>query len=106
VTLERARFKRRKKRIYKYLVETKGEHCATCGRDGKLTIDHITSLIAGGDNDFSNFQLLCGPCHRRKDKTEKTGRGKVYRKRNRRAALGHWQPLSSKEWKAQRQERG
>ncbi len=102
VSLMRFRFKKRKRRIYDYLVKTNGERCATCGREDKLTIDHMQSLVAGGDNDFSNFQLLCDPCHRRKDKTEKIGRGKVYRKRNRRAALGHWQQMSSKEWKRAR----
>ncbi len=95
----RARFHRRKKRIYKYMVKTKGEHCVKCERKGKMTIDHIKSIVAGGDNDYSNFQFLCDPCHRKKDKTEKTGRGKKWRKRERRAALGHWQIPMKSEWK-------
>ncbi len=88
----RARFARRKKGIYKYLVKRKGEKCAKCGVEGKMTIDHIQRITDGGDNDYKNFQLLCPPCHRAKDKMEKIGAGKRHRKRAKRAALGHWQP--------------
>jgi len=98
----RARFNRRKKGIYAHLAKTRGEQCADCETKVRmLTIDHIKSLCAGGDNEFENFQLLCAPCHQRKDKMEKTGRGKRYRKRNRRAALGYWQTSTKtkKEWK-------
>jgi len=99
MALMRNRFKRAKKKIYEYLAETHGERCADCKADRMLTIDHIKSLCEGGDNEFENFQLLCAPCHQRKDKMEKTGRGKRHRRRNRRAALGYWQTSTKKEWK-------
>ncbi|NJK99899.1 MAG: HNH endonuclease [Spirulinaceae cyanobacterium RM2_2_10] len=43
--------------------------CQSCGKQGQcvgLQIDHIIPLALGGSNDLSNFQVLCGPCNRRK----------------------------------------
>ena len=33
----------------------------------ELTIDHIIPLISGGKNEKSNLQLICKPCHDKKD---------------------------------------
>lgn len=41
-----------------------GECCLRCGsRPASLTVDHVTPLSAGGRNDISNLQPLCGPCN-------------------------------------------
>ena len=57
--------------------------CASCGRVAAVLeggewkvrggeVDHIVKLRDGGDDSASNLQLLCIPCHRRKDR--ETGR--------------------------------
>ena len=44
--------------------------CAYCGATAGLTLDHIIPRVYGGSNEFSNLQLLCGPCHLAKSKKE------------------------------------
>lgn len=42
--------------------------CASCGaslKDG-FHRDHRVPLVAGGSNDITNIDLLCGPCNLRK----------------------------------------
>ncbi len=34
------------------------------------TLDHIVDLAKGGTNDYSNFQLICLICNRKKNKKE------------------------------------
>ena len=45
--------------------------CQSCVRAGKLStatqVDHITPLIAGGTDAYSNLEAICDDCH--KDKT-------------------------------------
>jgi 5-methylcytosine-specific restriction endonuclease McrA len=70
-----------RKRRYTALVKAKGEKCAECGDTPQrkasghlpLTVDHIQSLSNGGDNDLSNMQLLCKPCHVMKSRFEGDG---------------------------------
>lgn len=40
--------------------------CAICGRETKLTKDHIMPLSKGGDNYISNIQPLCRNCNSKK----------------------------------------
>lgn len=40
--------------------------CAVCGARGARQVDHVKPRRAGGDDSFSNMQLLCHPCHSRK----------------------------------------
>lgn len=40
--------------------------CAACGRYGRVEIDHIVPLWAGGRSDPDNLRPLCVECHRGK----------------------------------------
>ena len=40
-----------------------GKRCAICGDNGRLTIDHIIPLKAGGQHVARNIQFLCHPCN-------------------------------------------
>lgn len=43
--------------------------CMYCGIKAEMTyfdVDHKTPVARGGSNRFSNYQLLCSPCNRRK----------------------------------------
>lgn len=42
-----------------------------------LELDHKIALHVGGDNDFSNLQLLCNACHRTKTSKEQSARLKA-----------------------------
>ncbi len=80
-------FKLRRKNIYKTLVNSEGEVCAYCGHERGLTIDHILGVAKGGKpakhDDYSNFQLLCPPCHRDKSEAEETSSAKEAFERHR-----------------------
>lgn len=44
--------------------------CLACGQQGRLTVDHVVPLSAGGSNRIDNLQPLCKPCNSSKgDKT-------------------------------------
>ncbi len=48
-----------------------GNACLACGSTKRLSVDHIIAWSAGGSNDDSNLQILCGPCNTRKaDRTQ------------------------------------
>lgn len=40
--------------------------CAGCGKQTKLTVDHIMPIYLGGSSNIENLQLLCMPCNRSK----------------------------------------
>ena len=37
--------------------------CSVCWGVGALHLDHIVPKSKGGLNDYTNYQLLCGPCN-------------------------------------------
>ncbi len=39
------------------------DRCLACGKQCKLTADHIVPVSRGGSGDISNIQPLCGPCN-------------------------------------------
>ncbi len=43
-----------------------GNVCVCCGRAGRLTIDHIIPIVAGGTSNIENLQPLCKTCNCRK----------------------------------------
>lgn len=61
---------RRKKNLRFILACHDGKRCKHCGfRNFKnLSVDHIVPRIFGGTDDLENLQILCRPCHNRKDK--------------------------------------
>lgn len=51
----------------RYLViRRSGFRCHYCGATGKLEVDHIIPLAAGGTNDMSNLVAACPHCNRSK----------------------------------------
>jgi len=40
--------------------------CPTCGRNRRLTVDHIIPQVFGGDNSPENLRFLCEPCNTRR----------------------------------------
>jgi len=40
--------------------------CLACGREVKLTVDHVIPLSKNGTNDIDNIQPLCRSCNARK----------------------------------------
>jgi 5-methylcytosine-specific restriction protein A len=56
--------------------------CVKCGAKGRIEVDHIQPLRAGGAAfDLSNLQCLCPACHARKTRIE-IGLGRDDPKRN------------------------
>jgi len=53
-----------------WLCEKFDYRCLCCGKQVKLTEDHIQSLFCGGSDYIENIQPLCGPCNSRKHTKE------------------------------------
>lgn len=56
-----------------------GNRCVCCGKQGKVTKDHIVPVSRGGSDDITNIQPLCIACNKSKftrDRDYRT-RGKV-----------------------------
>ena len=48
------------------IFERDGAKCKNCGRQDKLTIDHIIPTSKGGTNEEINLQVLCERCNKKK----------------------------------------
>lgn len=48
---------------FEELKEYFGHRCAYCGKQGKLTMDHVEPLTLGGAHDISNIVPACFPCN-------------------------------------------
>lgn len=46
-----------------YIFERDGHKCLKCQATSNLTIDHVTSLVHGGQNHVTNYQTLCKKCN-------------------------------------------
>ena len=53
-------------KIFKQLCHKYKFSCVQCGKKDNLSIDHITPVSKGGADEFSNLQLMCMPCNRKK----------------------------------------
>lgn len=51
---------------WRAIKERYGYVCLACGKQTRLTMDHIAPLSRGGRHDPSNIQPLCMPCNHRK----------------------------------------
>ena len=61
------RWKRTRRRI----LEKNGYRCQSCGRPGRLEVDHIRPIWRGGSPwDPDNLQTLCRACHVHKTSRE------------------------------------
>lgn len=45
--------------------------CRQCGSAGRVEVDHVVPVAAGGEPyDLNNLQVLCRPCHHAKTRAE------------------------------------
>ena len=50
------------------MLERDGYRCRSCGKAGRLEVDHIEPLWEGGAEELDNLQALCKTCHIKKHK--------------------------------------
>ena len=51
-------------RTRRAVLDRDGWWCRRCGRAGRMEVDHVRPLRAGGDPwDLANLQTLCRGCH-------------------------------------------
>ncbi len=66
---------RRWKRLRRLILDRDGWRCQSCGKAGRLEVDHILALHFGGDFwDMGNLQALCRNCHFAKTARENSRR--------------------------------
>ena len=59
-------------RLRRRILRRDGYRCRSCGRPGRLEVDHITPMARGGAPlDENNLQTLCRSCHIAKSIREK-----------------------------------
>ena len=57
------------------VLDRDGWRCQTCGKVGRLEVDHRVPLEHGGAvYDLGNLQALCRSCHFAKTRAEKLGK--------------------------------
>jgi len=54
-----------------YATQKECKMCNAKVSKGKFHLDHIVALANGGNNEITNIQVLCSPCHLQKTKYEK-----------------------------------
>jgi len=52
---------------WKRIQDEHGNKCANCGKEGKLSIDHIIPITRGGEHVAGNIQPLCINCNSQKN---------------------------------------
>ena len=63
--------RRRWEQLRLEILHRDGYRCRTCGRAGRLEVDHITPISKGGDPwNPANLQSLCRGCHLDKTRRE------------------------------------
>ena len=61
--------------IRRLVLERDGWRCRSCGKAGRLEIDHVLPVSEGGERyDLRNLQALCRPCHFDKTRAENAAR--------------------------------
>ena len=61
--------------IRREVLERDGWRCKSCGRAGRLEVDHVVPVAKGGEKfDPDNCQALCRRCHFRKTAGERKQR--------------------------------
>lgn len=65
--------RRRWERLRLEILARDGYRCRSCGKAGRLEVDHIVPISRRGDPwDPSNLQALCRSCHLEKSRGERT----------------------------------
>ena len=54
------------KNIRKIIFKRDGKYCRKCNSTKELTLDHIISVLRGGENELNNLQVLCRSCNSKK----------------------------------------
>lgn len=54
------------KNLVKEVLEKYKHKCNQCGSKERLEIDHIKPVVRGGETIYSNLQVLCITCNRKK----------------------------------------
>ena len=62
------------RRLRRRVLDRDGWRCVRCSRAGRLEVDHIVPMIAGGSHEMTNLQTLCRPCHFAKTAEENSAR--------------------------------
>ena len=63
---------RRWERFARSIKDRDGWRCRSCGRRGRLEVDHVVPLHLGGEPwDPDNCQALCRGCHGAKTRAER-----------------------------------
>ena len=68
---ERTERKRISKKEKEAIYTIQKKRCMYCGirqELGRFDVDHKNPVAKGGKNSFTNYQLLCPPCNKRKGK--------------------------------------
>lgn len=61
-------------RLRRRILIRDGYRCRSCGRPGRLEVDHVVPMDRGGAAlDPANLQALCTPCHIQKTMRERGG---------------------------------
>ena len=61
------------RRLRRRVLELDGWRCRSCGKAGRLEVDHIIPVFQRPDLELSldNLQCLCGACHKAKSRRER-----------------------------------
>ena len=60
------------------ILDRDGHRCRSCGRPGRLEVDHVRPIQDGGDKyNPANLQLLCRHCHHDKTRSENLARSET-----------------------------
>ena len=59
------------RRLRLKVLDLAGWRCQTCGKAGRMEVDHLTPLVHGGGKlDMENLAATCRPCHFAKTKAD------------------------------------
>ena len=65
---------RRWRALRQVVLKRDGHRCRACGKAGRLEVDHIVPVVAGGDWwDAENLQTLCRFDHFAKSRIDRSG---------------------------------
>ena len=63
------------KRLRRVILDRDGWRCQSCGKAGRLEVDHILAVhLDGAFWDLGNLQALCRDCHFAKTRRENAAR--------------------------------